>query len=117
MTNLSVHAALGWGFDHFFVGPGLPVLAVYGERAYRAALTAPGLHRFAKVGLPDECEGEDLRPLLAKLKSRAKYGDTLRNPHMQLSCARPAVSRRAPLCRRTAWSRCTRIFGTVTGHL
>jgi hypothetical protein len=55
--------------DRLAVGPGLPVLAVYGEGAYRAALATPGLCRFSKVGLPDG--DDDAAPLLAKLRSRA----------------------------------------------
>lgn len=47
------------------------MLAAYGERAYRAALTTPGLYRFAMVGLSDDCDSDDLVPLLAKLRSRA----------------------------------------------
>lgn len=59
----------GWGLENFPTGPGLPVLALYGERAYHAALAAKGLYRFAKVGLT---QGDtDIAPLLAKLHSRA----------------------------------------------
>ena len=59
------------GLDHFRVGPGLPVLAVVGEEAYRASLIAPGLYRFAKVGLPMRATPEEMASVLSKLKSRA----------------------------------------------
>ena len=63
--------SLALGLDHFHVGPGLPVLAVVGEEVYRASLIAPGLYRFAKVGLPMRATPEEMASVLSKLKSRA----------------------------------------------
>lgn len=63
-----------FGFEHFPVGPGLPVVLVYGEAAYRvSSARGLGLYRYSNVALPLCADGGDegFVPLFRKLASRA----------------------------------------------
>lgn len=65
---------LHFGFEHFPVGPGLPVLLVYGEGTYRTVCRGGiGLHAYSIVGLSrvDEGDAAELSRLFRKLKGRA----------------------------------------------
>ena len=67
--------SVAFGFEHFPVGPGRPVLVDYGEAEYLASCSGKfGLYDYAHVGLPEACDGvgdAELVPLFCKLKSRA----------------------------------------------
>src|SRR6185436_14492581 len=54
-------ALITFGFEHFPVGPGMPVLLVYGEVVYRAVRGSSELqlYSYEKVALPESGDGVD----------------------------------------------------------
>jgi hypothetical protein len=63
-----------FGFERFPVGPGLPVLLVYGEETYRSVCGGGiGLHNYSIVGLAhvDGSDAAELPRLFRRLKGRA----------------------------------------------